>query len=208
MRQKGKIAELACGYGGAAGALKNMGALEMGLSEDELQPLVAMWREANPNIVAFWQAVDDAVKTAIRLRIPQHVGNIHFEATDGMLFIFLPSGRRLAYVKPQLETNRYGSESISYMGIDGQKKWNRIESRGSKIVENLVQGLSRDILAYAMRTLSDRYICGHVHDELIIECGKDTSLDEICKLMGRSPDWLPGIELKADGYECLFYKKD
>lgn len=185
-----------------------MGALDMGLTEDELQPLVTMWRESNSNITAFWWAVDEAVKTAIQLRIPQQVGNINFEMANGVLFISLPSGRKLAYVKPRIEMNKFGGESVTYMGIDSQKKWSRIESYGPKFVENIVQAVSRDILAYSMRTLSDCFICGHVHDELIIECTMDISLAEICEQMGKSPTWLPGIELKADGYECMFYKKE
>ena len=207
LRQKGKIAELALGYGGSVGALKAMGALDMGLQEDELQPLVTMWRESNPNIVAYWWAVDEAVKTAIEMRIPQKVGCVRFEAHNGMLFITLPSGRRLAYVKPRIGENKFGSRSVTYMGIDAQKKWSRIESYGPKFVENIVQAVSRDILAYAMRTLSHCFICGHVHDELIIECDPRVSLDAVCEQMGRTPPWLPGIELRADGYECGFYQK-
>lgn len=207
LRQKGKIAELALGYGGSVGALKAMGALDMGMTEDELQPLVTMWRESNPNIVAYWWAVDEAVKTAIEMRIPQKVGCVHFEVHNGMLFILLPSGRRLAYVKPRIGENKFGGKSVTYMGIDAQKKWSRIESYGPKFVENIVQAVSRDILAYAMRTLSHCFICGHVHDELIIECSPDVSLDAICEQMGRTPPWLPGIELRADGYECAFYQK-
>lgn len=207
LRQKGKIAELALGYGGSVGALKAMGALDMGLTEDELQPLVTMWRESNPNIVAYWWAVDEAVKTAIKMRIPQKVGCVRFEVHSGMMFITLPSGRRLAYAKPRIGENKFGGKSVTYMGIDAQKKWNRIESYGPKFVENIVQAVSRDILAYAMRTLSHCFICGHVHDELIIECSPDVSLDAICEQMGRTPPWLPGIELRADGYECAFYQK-
>lgn len=207
LRQKGKIAELALGYGGSVGALKAMGALDMGLSEDELQPLVTMWRESNPNITAYWWAVDAAVKTAIQMLIPQKVGSVRFDVRNGMLFITLPSGRRLAYVKPRIGENKFGGESITYMGIDAQKKWSRIESFGAKIVENVVQAVSRDILAYAMRTLSHCFICGHVHDELIIECSPEVSLDAVCEQMGRTPPWLPGIELRADGYECGFYQK-
>ena len=154
LRQKGKIAELALGYGGSVGALKAMGALDMGLSEDELQPLVSMWRESNPNIVDYWWQVDEAVKTAIKMRIPTKVGNIHFTVRSGMLFITLPSGRRLAYVKPRIGENKFGGESVTYMGIDAKKKWSRIESYGPKFTENIVQAVSRDILAYAMRTLS------------------------------------------------------
>lgn len=207
LRQKGKIAELALGYGGSVGALKAMGALDMGLTEDELQPLVTMWRESNPNIVAYWWAVDEAVKTAIEMRIPQKVGRVHFEVHSGTLFISLPSGRRLAYVKPRIGENKFGGQSVTYMGIDAQKKWSRIESYGPKFVENIVQAVSRDILAYAMRTLSHCFICGHVHDELIIECDPQVSLDAVCEQMGRTPPWLPGIELRADGYECAFYQK-
>ncbi len=207
LRQKGKIAELALGYGGSVGALKAMGALDMGLTEEELQPLVSMWRKSNPNIVAYWWAVDDAVKNAIRTHEPQKVGMLRVEVRSGMLFIHLPSGRRLAYVKPRIGENKFGSESVTYMGIDAQKKWSRIESYGPKFVENIVQAISRDILANAMQTLSHSYICGHVHDELIIECKQDVSLDAVCEQMGRTPAWLPGIELRADGYECNFYKK-
>ncbi|WP_274939938.1 DNA polymerase [Chordicoccus furentiruminis] len=208
LRQKGKIAELALGYGGSVGALKAMGAIEMGLSEEELQPLVDMWRESNPNITAYWWAVDNAIKTAIRWKVPQKVGNVEFTVRSGMLFITLPSGRVLAYVKPKLGVNRFGGESVTYMGVDAQKKWSRIESYGPKFVENIVQAVSRDILAYAMRTLSHCFICGHVHDELIIEARKDVSLQEVCDQMGRTPPWIPGLLLRADGYECSFYKKD
>ena len=207
LRQKGKIAELALGYGGSVGALKAMGALDMGLTEDELQPLVTMWRESNPNIVTYWWAVDEAVKTAIEMRIPQKVGCVRFEVHSGMLFITLPSGRRLAYVKPRIGENKFGGKSVTYMGIDAQKKWSRIESYGPKLVENIVQAVSRDILAYAMRTLSYCQIVGHVHDELIIECDPQVSLDAVCEQMGRTPPWLPGIELRADGYEFAFYQK-
>ena len=208
LRQKGKIAELALGYGGSVGALKAMGALDMGLAEDELQPLVSMWRTSNPHIVAYWWQVDEAVKTAIKQRIPTKVGGIKFEMRSGMLFITLPSGRKLAYVKPRIGENKFGGESVTYMGIDAQKKWSRIESYGPKFVENIVQAVSRDILAYAMRTLSYCQIVGHVHDELIIECSTDVSLEAICEQMGRTPPWIPGLLLRADGYECPFYKKD
>ena len=207
LRQKGKIAELALGYGGSVGALKAMGALEMGLTEEELQPLVTMWRESNPNIVGFWWKIDEAVKTAIHDKTPTTIGSIGFVYRSGMLFITLPSGRRLAYVKPRIDTNKFGGESVTYMGIDAQKKWSRIESYGPKFVENIVQAVSRDILAYAMRTLSHCFICGHVHDELIIECDPSVSLEAVCEQMGRTPPWLPGIELWADGYECAFYQK-
>ena len=207
LRQKGKIAELALGYGGSVGALTAMGALDMGLSEDELQPLVDMWRSSNPHITSYWWAVDAAVKKAIKQRCQTRVGDITFAVKSGMLFITLPSGRRLAYVKPRIGENRFGGESVTYMGIDAQKKWSRIESYGPKFVENIVQAVSRDILAYAMRTLHYCQIVGHVHDELIIECSPDVSLDAVCEQMGRTPPWLPGIELRADGYECNFYQK-
>ena len=207
LRQKGKIAELALGYGGSTGALKAMGALDMGLTENELQPLVDMWRSSNPKITAFWWAVDTAVKDAIKQRTQTQVGDITFVMKNGMLFITLPSGRRLSYVKPRIGENRFGGESVTYMGIDAQKKWSRIESYGPKFVENIVQAVSRDILAHAMRTLSYCQIVGHVHDELIIECSPGVSLDAVCEQMGRTPPWIPGIELRADGYECGFYQK-
>ena len=207
LRQRGKVAELALGYGGSVGALKAMGATDMGIPEEELQPLVNMWRSSNPNITAYWWAVDRAVKDAITQRTRAQVGDITFEMRNGMLFIALPSGRRLAYVKPRIGENRFGGESVTYMGIDATKHWSRIESYGPKFVENIVQAVSRDILAYAMRTLSHCFICGHVHDELIIECSPDVSLDAICQQMGRTPPWIPGIELRADGYECNFYQK-
>ena len=208
LRQKGKIAELALGYGGATGALRAMGALDMGLEEDELQPLVSMWREANPHIVQYWWDIDAAIKEAIQLRIPTKVGSIRFECTNGMLFIHLPSGRRLSYVKPRIEPNQYDGESITYSGPDANKKWGRIESYGPKFVENIVQAVSRDILAAAMKRLRAYRIVGHVHDEVIVETPQDTSLQEVCDLMGQTPDWLPGILLRADGYTCAFYQKD
>lgn len=208
LRQKGKIAELALGYGGSVGALKSMGALQMGLEEEELQPLVDMWRSANPNIVKFWWEVDRAVKKAVKEKQSSKIGNISFLCKSGMLFIGLPSGRTLSYVKPRMGTNIFGSESVTYEGVGGTKKWERIESYGPKFVENIVQAISRDILVYAIRTLSHCFICGHVHDELIIECDKRVSLDAICELMGRTPPWIEGILLRADGYECDFYKKD
>lgn len=208
LRQKGKIAELALGYGGSVGALKSMGAIEMGLSEEELQPLVDSWRSANPNIVRFWWDVDRAVKKAVKDREPSVVNDIRFLYQSGMLFIQLPSGRRLAYVKPRMGVNDWGSESVTYEGVGGTKKWERIESYGPKFVENIVQAISRDILCYAMRTLSHCMICAHVHDELIIECSEDASLGAICEQMGRTPPWAEGLILRADGYDTLFYKKD
>lgn len=208
LRQKGKIAELALGYGGSVGALKAMGALEMGLSEDELQPLVDMWRNSNPNIVQFWWEVDRCVKQTVKERIPTETHVIKFNYQSGMLFITLPSGRRLSYVKPRMDINKFGGESVTYEGVGSTKKWERIESYGPKFVENIVQAISRDILCYAMRTLRNYRICGHVHDELIIECPIDTNVSEICEMMGRTPPWAKGLPLRADGYECSFYKKD
>lgn len=208
LRQKGKIAELALGYGGSVGALKAMGAIEMGLAEEELQPLVSMWRESNPRIVQYWWKVDTAVKTAIKEHVPTQVGIVQFFWKSGMLFIELPSGRRLAYVKPRIGENKFGGESITYMGTDAQKKWNRIESYGPKFTENIVQAISRDILAYAMNTLKDYRIVGHVHDEVIIEAPAEVSMNDVCELMGQTPPWVPGLLLRADGYECDFYRKD
>lgn len=208
LRQKGKIAELALGYGGSSGALRAMGGLEMGLKEEELQPLVTAWRESNPNIVSFWWAVDEAVKKAIRQRTETETHGIRFTYQSAMLFITLPSGRRLAYVKPKIGVNKFGGESVTYEGVGATKKWERIESYGPKFVENIVQAISRDILCYAMRTLSHCFICGHIHDELIIEASKSVDLQVICEQMGRVPPWLPGAVLRADGYECCFYRKD
>ena len=208
LRQKGKIAELALGYGGSVGALKSMGALEMGLSEEELQPLVDAWRTSNPNIVQLWWDVDNAVKTTVRQRLDTETHGIRFRYRSGMLFIILPSGRQLCYVKPKMGTNKFGGESVTYEGVGSTKKWERIESYGPKFVENIVQAISRDILMYAMRTLSHCFIVGHVHDELIIECGMDVSLDAVCDQMGRTPPWIEGLNLRADGYETMFYKKD
>ncbi len=208
LRQKGKIAELALGYGGSVGALKSMGALEMGLSEDELQPLVTSWRESNPMITAFWWDVDRAVKKTVTERVKTEVRGIKFFYKSGMLFIQLPSGRRLAYVKPRIGTNQFGGESVTYEGVGSTKKWERIESYGPKFVENIVQAISRDILCYAMKPLRHCFIVGHVHDELIIECDPRVDLKAVCEQMGRSPDWMPDILLRADGYETQFYKKD
>ncbi|URZ02079.1 hypothetical protein CLAUR_020760 [Clostridium felsineum] len=208
LRQKGKIAELALGYGGSVGALTAMGALDMGLKEEELQPLVDAWRKANPNIVQFWWDVDRAVKTAIKQKTTTECRGIYFICKSGMLFIKLPSGRRLAYVKPRIGENQFGGESVNYEGVGGTKKWERIESYGPKFVENIVQAISRDILMFAMQTLSHCFICGHVHDELIIECSMGVSVDTICEQMGRTPPWIKGLLLRADGYQTMFYKKD
>lgn len=208
LRQKGKIAELALGYGGAVGALKAMGAIEMGLSEDELQPLVDSWRSANPNIVKLWWNVDRCVKETVKKRTVTQTHGIKFIYQSGMLFIQLPSGRRLSYVKPRIGENKFGGESVTYEGTGSTKKWERIESYGPKFVENIVQAISRDILCYAMKTLSKCFIVGHVHDEIIIECSENTTVEEICNQMGKTPPWLPGLLLRADGYETKFYKKD
>lgn len=208
LRQKGKIAELALGYGGSVGALKSMGALEMGLSEEELQPLVDAWRSSNSMIVQLWWDVDRAVKTAVKQRITTETHGINFICKSGMLFIKLPSGRTLSYVKPRIGENKFGGESVTYEGIGATKKWERIESYGPKFVENIVQAISRDILMYAMQTLSHFFICGHIHDEVIIECSKSVLVTEICELMSRTPPWIDGLLLRADGYETEFYKKD
>ena len=207
LRQKGKIAELALGYGGSVGALRAMGAIEMGLEEEELQPLVDAWRNANSNITSFWWQIDSAVKQAVIQKKSCEVGFLKIYYQSGMLFIDLPSGRRLCYVKPKMGTNQFGSESVTYEGIN-TGKWTRIESYGPKFVENIVQAISRDILAYAMRTLAHTFIVGSVHDELIIECSPDVSVEAICEQMGRTPPWISGLLLRADGYECPFYKKD
>ena len=208
LRQKGKIAELALGYGGSVGALKSMGALEMGLAEEELQPLVDAWRTSNPNIVQFWWDVDNAVKITVRQRFDTETHGIRFRYRSGMLFIVLPSGRQLCYVKPKMGINQFGGDSVTYEGVGSTKKWERIESYGPKFVENIVQAVSRDILMYAMRTLSHCFICGHVHDELIIECSMGVSPDAVCEQMGRTPPWISGLKLRADGYGTIFYRKD
>ena len=208
LRQKGKIAELALGYGGSVGALKSMGALEMGLAEEELQPLVDAWRSSNPMITQFWWDVDRAVKDCIRQRVPTETHGLRFDYRSAMLFITLPSGRRLAYVKPRIGENRFGGESVTYMGVSGTKKWERLESYGPKFVENIVQGTARDILCYALRTLRNCAIVAHVHDEVIIEADRRMSVAAVCEQMGRTPPWAKGLKLRADGYECEFYQKD
>lgn len=208
LRQKGKIAELALGYGGSVGALKSMGAIEMGLSKEELLPLVEAWRSANPNIYNFWWEIDRAVKTAVRQRTSVDVKGLKIFYKSGMLFIKLPSGRTLSYVKPRIGENQFGGESVTYEGAGATKKWERIENYGPKFVENIVQAISRDILMHALKTLSCCSIVGHVHDEIIIEADKRMSLDAVCEQMGRTPPWIPGLILRADGYECTFYQKD
>ena len=208
LRQKGKIAELALGYGGSVGALKSMGALEMGLAEEELQPLVDAWRSSNPMITQFWWDVDRAVKDCIRQRVPTETHGLRFDYRSAMLFITLPSGRRLAYVKPRIGENQFGGESVTYMGVSGTKKWEQLESYGPKFVENIVQGTARDILCYAMQTLKNCSIVAHVHDEIIIEADRRMSVAAVCEQMGRTPPWAKGLKLRADGYECEFYQKD
>ena len=208
LRQKGKIAELALGYGGSVGALKEMGALEMGLTEEELPDLVSAWRQSNPNIVRFWWDVDSAVKKAIKEKTTQSTHGISFCCRSGMLFIQLPSGRVLSYVKPRMGENKFGGESVTYEGVGGTKKWERLESYGPKFVENIVQATSRDILMYAMRTLRCCSIVAHVHDELTIEADPRMNLSAVCEQMARVPSWAEGLLLRADGYICDFYKKD
>ena len=208
LRQKGKIAELALGYGGSVGALKAMGALDMGLDEDELSPLVAAWRQANPKIVQFWWAVDHAVTDAVTRKTTTKTHGIVFSCRSGMLFITLPSGRNLAYVKPRIGENKFGGTCITYEGIGGTKKWERLDSYGPKFVENIVQATARDILCYAMKTLRCCSIVMHIHDELVIEADRCMSLQAVCDQMGRTPPWAEGLQLRADGYETEFYKKD
>ena len=208
LRQKGKIAELALGYGGGEGALKAMGALDMGLTEEELKPLVSSWRTTNPHIVDYWWKVDRAVKEAIENHRIMRVGSLTIFMQKGILFIELPSGRRLAYVGAAMKMGEKGYKVITYMGVGATKKWERIESYGPKFVENIIQAVSRDILCYAMKNLQDRYICGHVHDELIIECPEETSVYEITEAMAEMPEWMPGLVMKADGYETMYYKKE
>lgn len=208
LRQKGKISELACGFGGSVGAMKAMGADSLGLSDTELKQIVTDWREASPHITELWWAVDRAVKKAVKEKTATKTYGLLFSYEAGFLFIRLPSGRRLAYAKPYIGKNKFGGESVTYMGINAQKKWDRLESYGPKFVENCVQGIARDLLMYSMQTLSQYFIVGHIHDEMIIECPKDTKLDEICQQMAITPDWAKGLLLRADGYECSFYKKD
>lgn len=208
LRQKGKIAELALGYGGSVGALKAMGALDMGLSEDELPALVDAWRQANPRIVELWWAVDRAVMEAVKYKHTTTDYGLTFSCKSGMLFITLPSGRKLAYVKPKIGTNKFGGSCITYEGVGGTKKWERLDSYGPKFVENIVQATARDILCYAMKTLRCCSIVMHIHDELVIEADPKVSLDAICEQMGRTPPWAKGLLLRADGYTTPFYKKD
>jgi DNA polymerase len=208
LRQKGKIAELALGYGGSVGALKAMGALDMGLEEDELPPLVDAWRQANPHIVKFWWDVDKAAMEAVRYKRTNSTHGITFSCQSGMLFITLPSGRRLAYVKPRIGENKFGGQCITYEGVGATKKWERLDSYGPKFVENIVQATARDILCSALQTLRNCSIVMHVHDEIVIEADPGISLKTVCEQMGRTPSWAKGLLLRADGYETDFYKKD
>ena len=205
LRQKGKVAELACGYGGSVGAMKQMGGAEM--SDAELKQLVTDWRNASPHIVQLWWDVERAALTAVREQLPTETHGFRFSYESGFLFIRLLSGRRLAYVKPRIEPNRFGGESITYEGIGTNRKWERLETYSGKLVENIVQATARDLLFYAMKNLSRYFMVGHVHDEIILECPKDTKLEELCQEMARTPDWAKGLLLRADGYECSFYRK-
>lgn len=211
LRQKGKISELALGYGGAVGALTSMGALKMGLTEEELPGLVSTWRSANPHITAFWWAVDEAAVTAVRDKKPSKVGRVSFEYKSGILFVTLPSGRKLSYVKPRMMLNKFGREGLTYEGIGESKKWMRLETYGPKLVENIVQAASRDILAEAMLRLEKEgfdIVC-HVHDEVVLEVpdGK-SSVEEVNEIMAVNPVWTEGLPLIAAGFESPFYKKD
>ena len=208
LRQKGKQTELACGYGGSVGAMKAMGALELGMKEEELKPLVDSWRSANPNIVRLWGEIERAAIKVIQKKEPQQVKCLRFMYQSGFFFIYLPSGRKLAYVKPRLGENQFGGISITYEGVGGTKKWERLESFGGKLTENMIQAISRDILCYAMRTLRCCSIVMHVHDELIIEADPRVSLEAICEQMGRTPPWTPGLVLRADGFTSEFYMKN
>ena len=206
LRQKGKVAELACGYGGSVGAMKAMGGSNM--SDAELKQIVTDWREASPHIVQLWWDVEAAAMKAVRQKTSAETHGIIFSYESGFLFVQLPGGRRLAYVKPRIGENRFGGESITYWGVGTSKRWERLETYSGKLVENIIQGIARDLLFYSMKTLSDCFIVGHIHDEIIIECTKDTSLSDICEQMSVTPEWADGLLLRADGYECNFYKKD
>ena len=211
LRQKGKIAELALGYGGAVGALTSMGALDMGLQEEELQPLVSQWRNSNPHITKFWWDVDAAAVKAVKERTEMAMGKLCFTYRSGILFVTLPSGRKLSYIKPRMTQNRFGRESLSYEGVGESKKWMRIETYGPKLVENIVQATARDLLAQAMLRLRNKgfEIVMHIHDEAVLEVPEGISgVEEICQIMSEQPDWAAGLPLRADGYECAFYKKD
>jgi len=208
LRQLGKVCELACGYSGSVKALEAFGALENGMHKEDLQPLVNMWRTANSKIVRLWYDVDKAAKEAIKEKTIRKIHDLTFTYKGGMMYITLPSGRRLSYVKPQIGKNKFGSESIEYMGLNIAKQWSKLETFGGKLVENITQAISRDILCHAMFMLKDYRICAHVHDEIIAECPMETSVKEVCEKMATTPEWCKDLPLKADGYECKFYRKD
>ena len=208
LRQRGKQASLSCSYGGSSGALKAMGALEQGMKESELKPLVTAWRQANPNIVKFWYDMENAAMTAVNNKASSETHGIKFIYQPGILFMELPSKRRLAYIQPQIGINQFGSESITYMGLNVAKKWSRLETFGGKLVENCIQGIARDLLCHSMKTLSGCRIVAHVHDELIIEADESITLDYVSRKMAEVPDWAEGLQLRADGYECEFYQKN
>jgi DNA polymerase len=208
LRQKSKIAVLACGYGGSVGALKAFGALEMGLSEEELLPLVAAWRAANPKVVRFWRDADQAARLAVKQKSSGETHGVRFSYQSGMLFITLPSGRRLAYVKPRLGTNRFGAECVTYEGVGAAKKWERIESSPGKWAENITQAVARDALYYALSKFRCLSVVMHIHDEIVIEAAQEMSAKVLCAQMSQTPPWAKGLILRADGYDCPFYKKD
>jgi len=208
LRQKSKIAVLACGYQGSVGALKAFGALEMGLKEEELKPLVDAWRAANPNIVRFWWDADKAAKIAIQQKKTIETRGIRFSYQSDMLFITLPSGRKLSYIKPRIGTNRFGSECVTYEGIGATKKWERLESSPGKWVENITQAVARDILYYALSEFRSSDVVMHIHDEIVIEADQHISLETVCEQMSRVPPWAKGLPLRCDGYECDFYQKN
>ena len=209
LRAKGKQCELSCGYGGSVGALRNMGAIEAGMKEEELEPLVMLWRESNPKIVSLWYDIDNAAKRAIMYKTTTSTHGIKFEVRSGMMFIHLPSGRMLSYVRPEIGINRFGSDSITYEGTDGtSKRWSRLETFGGKLTENIIQAIARDLLCYSMQTLSKSFICAHIHDEVVIECPTNVTVEEVCRQMAIAPVWADGLLLRADGFESEFYMKD
>ncbi len=207
MQVRGEVAELACGYGGSIGAMKNMGGTDLKLSDDELNGIVDDWRNASLNIVKFWDDVENAAVKAILDKSSIVLVRLTFSYEKGILFIELPSERKLAYIRPKVEKNKFGNNIITFEGVDSTKKWSRLETYGAKLVENITQGIARDLLLNSMQTLKDFDIVGHVHDEVIVECGRDTEVEHICRLMEQAPQWAEGLPLRADGYECDFYMK-
>lgn len=207
LRQKGKVAELACGYGGSIGAIKNMGVAELHLTDEELKALVNDWRKASPNIVKLWDDVQKAAEKAVLDKSSVTIDKLTFSYEKGILFIELPSKRRLAYVRPKVGKNEFGKSIITYEGIDSNKNWSKLETYGAKLVENITQGIARDLLMYSMTTMKEMDIVGHVHDEIIVECDKDVTVYEVCRLMEKTPEWAEGLLLRAEGYECEFYMK-